>query len=101
MISQPAATAYVVEEGRTYGMGAVMALFMTAMQTGSSIGPVAIGGVIDAFGIDAGFYTGSLMIMLGAAGGLIATLQTNRGNVVRDVLYLGDAACPREKAGGA
>ena len=65
VISQPAATAYVVEEGRTYGMGAVMALFMTAMQTGSSIGPVAIGGVIDAFGIDAGFYTGSLMIMLG------------------------------------
>ena len=65
VISQPAATAFVVEEGRIYGMGAAMALFMTAMQIGSSVGPIAIGGIIDIFGLDAGFFAGSFMVMLG------------------------------------
>lgn len=63
-ISQPSATAYVVEEGRTYGMGTTMSLFMMAMQVGSGIGPIAIGSVIDELGIAAGFYTGAVMNLM-------------------------------------
>jgi len=63
-ISQPAATAYVVEEGRIYGMGATMSLFMMAMQVGSGVGPIAIGSVIDKLGVAAGFYTGAVMNLM-------------------------------------
>ena len=63
-VAQPAATAYVVDEGRVYGMGATMALFMMAMQVGSGVGPIAIGGVIDQLGIPAGFYTGAAINIL-------------------------------------
>jgi len=66
-VAQPAATAYVVDEGRVYGMGAAMSLFMMAMQVGSGVGPIAIGGVIDELGIAAGFYTGAAMNLLAIA----------------------------------
>ena len=43
----PAANAYVVHEGRTYGMGASMTMFMMAMQTGNGIGPIVLGSIAD------------------------------------------------------
>lgn len=61
----PAATAYVVEEGRIFGMGASMALFMMAMQFGTGVGPILLGGVVDLFGIGSAFFTGAGIILVG------------------------------------
>ena len=52
----PAANAYVVHEGRTYGMGTSMTMYMLAMHVGQSIGPVVLGSVADWFGIKSVFY---------------------------------------------
>jgi len=63
----PAATAYVVEEGRIFGMGASMALFMMAMQIGNGFGPIMLGGIVDFMGIDSAFYTAAIILALGVA----------------------------------
>ena len=39
----PPANAYVVREGRIYGMGASMTMFMLAMHAGNGIGPISSG----------------------------------------------------------
>ncbi|MBN2320055.1 MAG: MFS transporter [Acidobacteria bacterium] len=61
----PAANAYVVDEGRTYGMGASMTMFMLAMQIGNGIGPVALGGVSDRLGLNYVFYSAAVVMALG------------------------------------
>ena len=61
----PAANAYVVDEGRTYGMGASMTMFMLAMQIGNGIGPVALGGVFDRLDIDSVFYSAAVVMASG------------------------------------
>jgi DHA1 family multidrug resistance protein-like MFS transporter len=61
----PAANAYVVHEGRTFGMGASMTMFMMAMQIGNGIGPVALGGVADWLGLDSAFYTAAICTAAG------------------------------------
>jgi DHA1 family multidrug resistance protein-like MFS transporter len=61
----PAANAYIVDEGRTYGMGASMTMFMLAMQIGNGIGPVALGGVSDRLGLNAVFYSASVVMASG------------------------------------
>jgi DHA1 family multidrug resistance protein-like MFS transporter len=61
----PAANAYVVEEGRTYGMGASMTMFMMAMQVGNGIGPVALGGIADYLGLDSAFYSAAICTAAG------------------------------------
>jgi MFS transporter, DHA1 family, multidrug resistance protein len=61
----PAATAYVVHEGRTYGMGVSMTMFMLAMQIGNGIGPVFLGGLADRFGLDAAFYSSAFVMAAG------------------------------------
>jgi DHA1 family multidrug resistance protein-like MFS transporter len=63
----PAANAYVVEEGRTYGMGASMTMFMMAMQVGNGIGPVALGGIADYLGLDSAFYSAAICTAAGIA----------------------------------
>jgi DHA1 family multidrug resistance protein-like MFS transporter len=63
----PAATAYVVEEGRVFGMGASMALFMVAMQIGNGFGPIMLGGIVDSMGIEAAFYATAVLLVLGVA----------------------------------
>lgn len=63
----PAANAYAVHEGRTYGMGASMTLFMMAMQTGNGIGPILLGGIADDLGLAYAFYTAALCNVLGVA----------------------------------
>jgi DHA1 family multidrug resistance protein-like MFS transporter len=61
----PAATAYVVEEGRVFGMGASMALFMMAMQIGNGFGPIMLGGIVDFMGIESAFYSAAGLLMIG------------------------------------
>lgn len=61
----PAANAYVVQEGRTYGMGASMTMFMMAMQIGTGIGPVILGGIADWLGLDSVFYGAAICMAAG------------------------------------
>lgn len=63
--AMPAATAYVVEEGRVFGMGASMALFMLAMQIGNSLGPIMLGGVVDWLGVESALYSAAGILLLG------------------------------------
>jgi len=63
----PAATTYVVQEGRIYGMGASMTMFMMAMQTGTGIGPVALGGIADRLGLNSVFYSAAVCMAAGIA----------------------------------
>ncbi len=65
--AMPAATAYVVEEGRVFGMGASMALFMMAMQIGNGVGPIVLGGIADFMGIESSFYAAGIMLLIGIA----------------------------------
>jgi MFS family permease len=65
--AMPAATAYVVEEGRIFGMGASMALFMMAMQIGNGLGPIMLGGIADWLGIESTFYSAAIILLLGIA----------------------------------
>ena len=63
----PAANAFVVHEGRTYGMGASMTMFMLAMQIGNGVGPVALGSLADWFGLESAFYAASFFMAAGVA----------------------------------
>jgi DHA1 family multidrug resistance protein-like MFS transporter len=65
--AMPAATAYVVEEGRVFGMGASMALFMMAMQIGNGVGPILLGGIVDLTGLESAFYSAAVILLLGIA----------------------------------
>lgn len=65
--AMPANTAYVVEEGRIFGMGASMALFMMAMQIGMGFGPILLGGIVDFMGIESAFYSAAIILLLGIA----------------------------------
>ena len=65
--AMPANTAYVVEEGRTFGMGASMAMFMMAMQIGMGAGPILFGGIVDFTGIESAFYSGAGLLLMGFA----------------------------------
>ncbi len=64
-IGMPASNAYVVEVGRTYGMGASMTMFMMAMQIGNGVGPIALGGLADIFGLASTFYSASVLTLIG------------------------------------
>jgi MFS family permease len=66
-IGIPAANACVVHEGRTFGMGASVTMFMTAMYAGNSTGPVALGYIADRFGLEIAFYAASVCMAAGAA----------------------------------
>jgi MFS transporter, DHA1 family, multidrug resistance protein len=64
-IGMPAANAYVVEEGRIYGMGACMTTFMMAMQIGNGVGPVMLGSVANFLGLESTFYAAAAFMLLG------------------------------------
>ena len=66
-ISLPAASAMAVDEGRTYGMGTIMSVFMLGMSIGMAIGPVVCGVVADVLNVSSVFYFASGM-------GLILTI---------------------------
>lgn len=61
----PAANAYIVNEGRIYGMGACMTMFMMAMQVGNGIGPVVLGSIADWLGLESAFYTAAICMGAG------------------------------------
>jgi MFS family permease len=63
----PPANAFAVREGRTYGMGASMTMFMLAMQIGNGVGPVALGSLADWFGLESAFYAASFFMAAGVA----------------------------------
>lgn len=65
--AMPANTAYVVEEGRIFGMGASMALFMMAMQVGMGFGPIMLGGIVDFMGVESAFYSAAIILLMGIA----------------------------------
>ncbi|MFC1846022.1 MFS transporter [Chloroflexota bacterium] len=65
-IAVPAASALMVEEGRTYGMGSAIALFSVAMSIGMVVGPVLGGVVIDFAGLNSAFYFGAVITLVGA-----------------------------------
>ena len=67
----PAATALIVEEGKKYGMGSLMALFNIAMSLGLGGGPLVCGLIHDAFGMNKVFY-------ISAALGIIGTIYIGR-----------------------
>lgn len=65
--AMPSVTAYAVEEGRSLGMGTSMAMLMMAMQIGTGLGPIMLGGIVDFTGIKSAFYSVSGILLLGTA----------------------------------
>ncbi len=63
----PPANAYAVQEGRTFGMGSSMTMFMLAMQVGNGVGPVALGSLADWFGLESAFYAAAIFMAAGIA----------------------------------
>jgi MFS family permease len=61
----PSATALMVEEGRLYGMGAVMGLFRTSMNLGLVCGPLMAGWMADATYFDNTFYLCGVLAIFG------------------------------------
>jgi DHA1 family multidrug resistance protein-like MFS transporter len=61
----PPANAYVVHEGRTFGMGASMTMFMMAMHVGNGVGPVMLGSIADGFGLESVFYSAAIFMAAG------------------------------------
>ena len=66
-LALPAANALVVEEGRRFGMGAMMGIFNLAMSLGLAVGPILGGVIADRWGWPAIFYFASLAGSTGAA----------------------------------
>lgn len=62
--AMPAANAYVVQEGRTFGMGLCMTYFMMAMQIGNGIGPIILGYIADALSLSWAFYIAALCLAI-------------------------------------
>ena len=65
-ISIPAASALVVEEGRKFGMGSAIAMFTVALSIGMAVGPILSGVLVDFTSINAAFYFGAVMTLVGA-----------------------------------
>jgi len=63
----PSVAAYVVEEGRTLGMGTSMAMLMMAMQIGTGVGPIMLGGIVEFMGIKSAFYSAAGILLIGLA----------------------------------
>jgi MFS family permease len=66
-IGVPAANAYVVDEGRKYGMGVTVTMFMMAMYLGNGAGPILLGGIADWLGLDSAFYAAAICMAAGTA----------------------------------
>ena len=64
-ISMPAATALTVGEGRKFGMGSTMAIMMMAMAIGMALGPTLSGVIADSVDINAVFYFGAVVGLIG------------------------------------
>jgi len=78
-ISMPAATAIVVEQGRTFGMGSTIGLFSTAMGIGMIVSPIASGIIMDLINISYVFYFSSLICVIGTI--IFIYLSKNMANI--------------------
>jgi len=65
-VAVPAASALAVEEGRKFGMGAAIAMFTVALSIGMAVGPILSGVIVDFTSINAAFYFGAVMTLVGA-----------------------------------
>ncbi len=65
ILSLPASTALTVQEGRKFGMGSTMSILMMAMSVGMGIGPLLSGVLADSLDINAVFYFGGIVGLLG------------------------------------
>ncbi|MCX8043405.1 MAG: MFS transporter [Desulfobacterota bacterium] len=74
----PAASAAIIEEGKKYGMGSVMALFNIAMSLGLGTGPLVSGLIHDVFGLSRVFYCAA---GIGACGALLSVRLLRSGTV--------------------
>ncbi|MBA7600286.1 Tetracycline resistance protein, class B [subsurface metagenome] len=64
-LAMPAATALTVEEGRKFGMGSTVSILMMAMSIGMVLGPTLSGVIYDAVDINAVFYFGGAVGLIG------------------------------------
>ncbi len=64
-ISMSAATALTVEEGRKFGMGSTMSILIMAMSIGFAVGPTLSGVIADSVDINAVFYFGGVVGLIG------------------------------------
>ena len=64
-ISMPAATALTVEEGRKFGMGSTISILMMVMGIGMAIGPPLSGVIADLVDVNAVFYFGGIIGLIG------------------------------------
>ncbi|HSW38971.1 MAG TPA: MFS transporter, partial [Acidobacteriota bacterium] len=64
-VGMPAANAFVVQEGRRFGMGATMTMSMMSMNIGMGFGPVALGKIADILGLESIFYLSALCMTAG------------------------------------
>ena len=64
-LSMPAATAMTVEEGRKFGMGSTISILMMAMSIGMAVGPTLSGVISDLVGVNAVFYFGGAIGLIG------------------------------------
>ena len=64
-ISMPAATALTVKEGRKFGMGSTISILMMAMSIGFAVGPTLSGVIADLVNINAVFYFGGIVGLIG------------------------------------
>ncbi len=64
-ISMPAASALIVEEGRKFGMGSTIAMFVMSMSIGMAIGPIVAGVLADFVNIHSVFYFSAAIGLIG------------------------------------
>lgn len=64
-ISMPAASALIVEEGRKFGMGSTIAMFVMSMSIGMAIGPIVAGVIADFVNIHSVFYFSAAIGLIG------------------------------------
>jgi MFS family permease len=65
VVSLPASSALLVQEGNLYGMGLAMGIFNGAMNSGTVLAPLAGGFALGCFGIKAIFYGGAFLGLIG------------------------------------
>ena len=64
-ITKPSAVAISTIEGRKFGMGSMMGIFSSSRDLGMVIAPIASGFVLDVLDINAVFWFGGIMALVG------------------------------------
>ena len=78
-IAIPAALALTVEEGRKFGMGSTMAIFVMAFSIGMAVGPLLGGVIADYVSINSVFYFGAIVGFIGTGLFIWFTRQNQKG----------------------